>query len=235
MTDELKERMARLREIAPRLNSATDQASRLVAMVEKFLVDELHIGVSTETSPFAFAPAGQDERGNTRVASQRLAFGRVGGAYRIHVIDEVGIRDEEQASQGSISRQETAWPSCGRETKLKAFEKLPELLDNIIKESERLAETADATVSKVGELTKEFGYSAAADESGTELAPQIMACPSCGEAGELVNVASSHWGICNECELKWHIGTNLFSSWRDQTEKDWKRSARLLAKYSDAY
>ncbi len=37
MTDELKKRMARLRELAPRLNAATDQASRVVAMVEKFL------------------------------------------------------------------------------------------------------------------------------------------------------------------------------------------------------
>jgi hypothetical protein len=45
MTDELMERMARLREIAPRLNSATDQASKLVAMVEKLLVEELHIGI----------------------------------------------------------------------------------------------------------------------------------------------------------------------------------------------
>ena len=59
MTDELKRRMARLREIAPRLNVATDQASKLVAMVEKFLVDELHIGVSAEVS-YEELPAGAD-------------------------------------------------------------------------------------------------------------------------------------------------------------------------------
>jgi hypothetical protein len=45
ITEELNERMARLREIAPRLNSATDQISKLVAMVEKLLVKELHIGI----------------------------------------------------------------------------------------------------------------------------------------------------------------------------------------------
>jgi hypothetical protein len=45
MTDELMERMARLREIAPRQNSATDQTSKLVAMVEKLLVEEPHIGI----------------------------------------------------------------------------------------------------------------------------------------------------------------------------------------------
>ncbi|HEX3448650.1 MAG TPA: hypothetical protein VHS97_10380 [Isosphaeraceae bacterium] len=37
--------MARLREIAPWLNGATDQTSKLVAMLEKLLVKELHIGI----------------------------------------------------------------------------------------------------------------------------------------------------------------------------------------------
>ena len=45
ITEELKERMARLREIAPRLNTATDQTSKMVAMVEKLLVKALHIGI----------------------------------------------------------------------------------------------------------------------------------------------------------------------------------------------
>jgi hypothetical protein len=45
ITEELKERMARLREIAPWLNGATDQTSKLVAMLEKRLVEELHIGI----------------------------------------------------------------------------------------------------------------------------------------------------------------------------------------------
>ena len=44
------------------------------------------------------------------------------------------------------------WPSCGRETKLKAFEKLPELLDKIIEEAERLAKAADNTTSKVNAM-----------------------------------------------------------------------------------
>ena len=47
------------------------------------------------------------------------------------------------------------WPSCTRETKLKAFEKLPELLDKIIEEAERLAQTSDATRAKVQEMIGE--------------------------------------------------------------------------------
>ena len=62
MTDELKKRMARLRELAPKLNSATDQASRLVTMVEIFLVEELHIGISAESSAFnSWSPGKNDE------------------------------------------------------------------------------------------------------------------------------------------------------------------------------
>jgi hypothetical protein len=46
------------------------------------------------------------------------------------------------------------WPSCTRETKLKAFEKLPELLDKIIEEAERLARTSEATRAKVDEMLR---------------------------------------------------------------------------------
>jgi len=230
MTDELKKRMARLREIAPRLNSATDQASRLVAMVEKTLVDELHIGISAESSEFNSWPAGKDEDGNSRMVYQTLAFGRVGTAYRIHIVDEMGIVDDEGCWQGSVSRQETPWPSCGRETKLRAVEKLPELLDKIINESERMAETADETTSRIGEMI--------GDSKGTigapEVAPQFMTCPWCGETGKWLNVGSRHWGACADCEVKWPIGANLLPSWQDETEEDWKRNADLLASYSEA-
>src|SRR5260370_34770 len=116
MTDELKKRMARLREIAPRLNSATDQASQLVAMVEKLLVEELHIGISAESAEFNSWSAGKDEDGNALMVHQTLAFGRLGAAYRIHVVDEMGIVDDEGCWQGMVSRQQTPWPSCGRET-----------------------------------------------------------------------------------------------------------------------
>jgi hypothetical protein len=231
MTDELKKRMARLREIAPRLNSATDQASKLVAMVEKFLVEELHMGISAESSEFNSWSAGKDEDGNSHMVYQTLAFGRVNAAFRIHVVDETAIVDDEGVRQGLVSRQATLWPSCGRETKLRAVEKLPELLDMIIQETERLAETADETASKIGEM---IGDTKVTVVEAPEVAPQFMTCPWCCEKGQWLNVGSRHWGACADCEVKWPIGANLLPSWQDESEEDWKRNAKLLASYSEA-
>jgi hypothetical protein len=230
MTDELKKRMARLRELAPRLNTATDQASRVVAMVEKFLVEELHIGISAESTEFNAWNAGKDEEGNARMVYQTLAFGRVGAGYRIHVVDEMTTVDDEGRRQDLVSKQATPWPSCGRETKMRAIEKLPELLDKIIGETERLAETAGETASKIGAMIGDARVPVAAPE----VAPQFLRCPSCWEQGKWLNVGSSHWGVCSDCEVHWPIGTNLIPSWQDESEEDWNRNAKLLASYSAA-
>jgi hypothetical protein len=230
MKDELKKRMARLRELAPRLNSATDQASRLVAMVEKFLVEELHIGISAESAEFNTWSAGNDDVGNARMVSQTLAFGRIGSSYRIHVLDEMGIADADGNWQGLVSRQATPWPSCGRETKLRAVEMLPDLLDKIIQETERLAETAGETASKIGAMIGDPQIPAAAPE----VAPQLLTCMGCGEKGTWLNVGPAHWCVCADCELKWPIGTNLIAAWQNESEDDWKRNAKLLAGYSAA-
>jgi hypothetical protein len=232
MTDELKRRMARLRELAPRLNTATDQASRVVAMVEKFLVDELHIGISAESAEFNTWAAGKDEDGNSRMVCQKLAFGRVGAGYRIHVADEMTIVDDEGHRQELVNKQATPWPSCGRETKMRAIEKLPELLDKIIQETERLAETAGETASRIGAMIGDTKGPAAPPLP--QVAPQILNCQSCGEKAKWLNVGPAHWCACTDCELKWPIGTNLMPSWQDESEEEWKRNAKLLAGYSAA-
>ena len=143
MTDELKQRLSRLRDLAPQLNRATDETSATVGMVERLLADELRLGISAESSAFHSWSTGRDEAGDVRTVHQTLAFGRIGGAYRVHVVETTCI-DRGDPIPAVINRQQTAWPSCGRETKLRAAEKLPELLDRTIKEAERLAEAGDA-------------------------------------------------------------------------------------------
>ena len=154
MTDELKRRMARLREIAPRLNAATDQASKLVAQVEKFLVEELHIGISAEVC-YEELPAGIDDDNQTLRIRHSLAFGRGGGSFRIHVVRETVDVEDGASARKTLAQERILWPSCSRETKLKAFEKLPELLDKIIEEAERLAQTSEATRVKVDAMIGE--------------------------------------------------------------------------------
>jgi hypothetical protein len=154
MTDELKRRMAKLREIAPRLNAATDQASKLVALVEKFLVEELHIGVSAEAC-YEELPAGTDDDDRALRVRHSLAFGRGCGSFRIHVVRETVAVDDGASARTTLAQERMLWPSCNRETKLKAFEKLPELLDKITEEAERLAQTSEATRAKVEDMIGE--------------------------------------------------------------------------------
>ncbi|MDI7865060.1 hypothetical protein MRS76_24390 [Rhizobiaceae bacterium n13] len=41
-------------------------------------------------------------------------------------------------------------------------------------------------------------------------------CPKCGHL-TLVNHGPEHWGVCDIHQLRWNIGSNLFSNWRAQT------------------
>jgi len=136
------------------LNAATDQASKLVALVEKFLVEELHIGVSAEVC-YEEVPAGTDDDNHALRIRNSLAFGRVGGSFRIHVVRETVAVDDGASARTTLAQERILWPSCTRETKLKAFEKLPELLDKIIEEAERLAQTSEATRVKVDAMIGE--------------------------------------------------------------------------------
>ena len=138
--------------ITPRLNSVTDQVSEIVRSVEKTLVEELKIGIDA-SEWFLGEPAG--EPGVTREHS--LAFSRVGTAgYRINV-SIVTVRDApKEGSEPAPSRRQSEerilWQSCTRELKLKAFEKLPALLDSIVKSAEALLHTADNTAARIKDM-----------------------------------------------------------------------------------
>jgi len=48
-------------------------------------------------------------------------------------------------------------------------------------------------------------------------------CPHCGKTDGYVNVGRGHWFFCIEHRVKWYAGSNLFSSWHDETEEEQRR------------
>ena len=45
-------------------------------------------------------------------------------------------------------------------------------------------------------------------------------CPDCHRLPNgYVNIGKGHWMVCPECKVYWFVGSNLFSSWRDETEE----------------
>ncbi len=157
MTDELKKRLDSLRAVAPRLNKVTDEATRIVSQVEKVLTEELHLGIACDVC-FEYHkgkdPAVDSDGDEVEWANSRsLAFGRVNG---IHVLEERHHKSDDGSCVGRydvlVSEERTPWPSCDRETKLQAFAKLPQLLDEIFKKAGELAKTAEETASTVKEM-----------------------------------------------------------------------------------
>lgn len=165
MSNELKKRIAALRGMSPRLNSVTDQVSEIVRTVEKTLVEDLNVGIEASVK---FHSEPTDQKGVFREHS--LAFGRVGSAgYRLHVVTRT-VRDSAQEISGSdisesVHEEQILWPSCSRDLKLRAFDKLPELLDGIIKNAEGLLQTAERTAAKIREMVGEFDGPAPPRES----------------------------------------------------------------------
>jgi hypothetical protein len=48
-------------------------------------------------------------------------------------------------------------------------------------------------------------------------------CPQCRRNDGYINAGRSHWFFCKEHRVKWWVGANLFSSWRDETEAEQPR------------
>jgi hypothetical protein len=67
-------------------------------------------------------------------------------------------------------------------------------------------------------------------QSGQE-ANYFGSCPECGNADRYLNFHRDHWFVCDEHEVRWWVGSNLFSSWRDETEEDWEANGQLLMGY----
>jgi hypothetical protein len=58
-------------------------------------------------------------------------------------------------------------------------------------------------------------------------------CLECRRNDGYLNFHTDHWFVCDEHKLRWWGGSNLFSSWRDETEEDWQANGELLMGYRE--
>ena len=52
-------------------------------------------------------------------------------------------------------------------------------------------------------------------------------CPTCLKAAGC-NIGRTNWMYCKEHGVKWRVGENVFSGWRDETEEQWFKNYELL-------
>jgi hypothetical protein len=133
MTDNvLRPRLERLETLAKSLNAVSDEIGKVVQGVEAHLNETLHLGVRASA---------ELERGEDPTATiswhRRLVYDRYGPKFRIYVIYESYIDGNSDAYE------ETLWANCPRDMKLLAFIKLPELLDDLAAQVEKVLEQVD--------------------------------------------------------------------------------------------
>ena len=150
MTNEnVTESIERLRELAPKLNQATDEANRIVGLVERFLNEECSIGVPCEIEARVTDLRKVDRKAEALVETMYLVYARVQGKYHLAVntVVERALGDSGQPRE-PVSANTKVWLSCSREEKLATFPKLPALMDRIACEAAEMAErTANAAQS----------------------------------------------------------------------------------------
>ena len=150
--------IAKLRTLSPQLNESTDEANRVVAMVEKFLNDECSIGLPAEvgvSTRTLRVEADDDDEATTATEYTTLNYARVDGTFRIAV--EVGL-SHEGADERGMARTEweqtslTPWASCPRSVKLETFPSLADLLKAICESTEKAIEQTAETSKAVEDI-----------------------------------------------------------------------------------
>ena len=58
-------------------------------------------------------------------------------------------------------------------------------------------------------------------------------CPVCYTDDGFLNINRVHLFVCHDHKVFWDVGSNLFSCWREESEKDWERNAERLAGYKE--
>ena len=71
------------------------------------------------------------------------------------------------------------------------------------------------------------------DDNGKAFDDHFGVCPRCFRSGVMRNIGRVHVMACDEHRVRWNIGSNLFSAWREEPESLHLESAALLDSYTD--
>lgn len=136
--DDLQLAVAKLRALSPKLNSAVDQAQRVVLQIENFLAQECQVAIQADV------PVVYNDKG---VAVTLLRYGRVEGKFRIALTNTDG-------DSRFVSR---AWTECDRNEKLASFPALPKLVLAVTKAVETQINATTQTTKTVSALMAALG------------------------------------------------------------------------------
>ena len=142
-TDELRQSVERLRALSPKLNEATDNASELIAAVETFLNDDCSIGLPASVVTNRTL---DDEQMFTEFFT--VSYERWGGKFRIVV--ELAHGCDPTGEMSIIVNK--AWDQCPRDLKLKALQQLPELLNKVADEAEKVIGETSKTTEVISDM-----------------------------------------------------------------------------------
>lgn len=152
--DDLQLAVAKLRALSPKLNSAVDQAQRVVLQIEHFLVHECQVAIQAEV------PVVYNDKG---IAVTLLRYGRVDGKFRVCLTNTDG-------DSRFVSR---AWTECDRSEKLASFALLPKLVLAVTKAVEHQIHSTTQTSNTVSALMSALGVDAPAESETPAETPEL--------------------------------------------------------------
>ena len=136
--EDLQLAVAKLRALSPKLNSAVDQAQRVVLQIEHFLVHECQVAIQADV------PVAYNDKG---VAITLLRYGRVDGKFRIALT----------STDGDCRFLSRSWTDCDRNEKLSSFPLLPKLVLAVTKAVEDQINATTKTSKTVSTLMGALG------------------------------------------------------------------------------
>jgi hypothetical protein len=150
--EDLQLAVAKLRALSPKLNSAVDQAQRVVLQVEHFLAYECQVAIQAEV------PVTYNDKG---IAVQLLRYGRVDGKFRVALVN----------TDGDCRFVSRAWTECDRSEKLGSFSLLPKLVLAVTKAVEDQINATTKTSKTVGTLMAALGAAGSNNDDSEATGP----------------------------------------------------------------